>query len=168
MSNKPDVQANFRLGMRYWASGIGIACAAHDEQYHGMTISSFTSLSIDPPRVLISLDSRTRTHELVQQSGAFAVTLLAENQQEISQVFAGALEESANRFEGIKWERTELGNPIILGGLAYFDCKIVEQFELGQQTAFIAKVVSAQINEERADNGQPLLYFNRGYHKLAD
>ena len=157
-----------RLGMRYWASGIGIVCAAQGEKRHGMTISSFTSLSIDPPRVLISLDERTRTHALVEETSSFAVTLLAEEQEQISRNFAGAIQDAEDRFAGVEWERSPSGNPVIANGMAYFDCKVIERYSMGQQTAFIAEVVAAGRPSGAKEAAKPLLYFNRDYHQLPD
>jgi len=156
------------MGMRYWASGVGIAATGSGAKVHGMTISSFTSLSLEPPRILISLDNRTRTHEMLQESQSFAVTLLNSEQVEISRIFAGQVKETEDRFAGVEWEPSVSGNPIISGGLAYFDCKVVESFPQGQQTVFIGEVVDAGTPTTKFAKAKPLLYFNRDYRRIED
>lgn len=153
-----------RHGMRQWASGIGVATAEFEGERHGMTVSSFTSVSVDPPIVLVSTQKGTRTHDLILRAGAFAVTLLAEDQQDISEIFAGRIPEHEDRFAGMKLERLETGSPVITGGLAAFDCRLVGTYETDTTTVLFGEVVEACVGD---GSKGPLLYYNQGYHFLA-
>ncbi len=155
--------SDFRIAMRQWTSGVAIVTSTHQGVWHGMTVSSFTSISVAPPLVLISLASDTRTFGLVRQSGIFGVTLLERRQKMISERFAGRLPDSQERFAGIETFHLVTGAPLIRGGLAFFDCAVIKTVEMGLSTLFIAEVQAAQ----SVDTGsRPLTYFNRAYHEL--
>lgn len=160
-----SIGEQLRHGMRRWASGIGVATAEFEDVRHGMTVSSFTSVSVDPPIVLISAQKGTRTHDLILRAGAFAVTLLAEDQQEISEIFAGRIPEHEDRFLGLDLVSLETGSPVIPGGLAAFDCRLIGTYDTDTTTVMFGEVVEARVGE---DSKQPLLYFDRGYHWLKE
>lgn len=155
-----------REAMRFWASGVAVVGAEHDGTRHGMTVSSFTSLSLEPPLVIVSLQKTSRTHNLVTGSGAFSVTLLAESQQEVSNRFAGLDTEDDDRFAGLEIYSLETGSPLLEDGLAFFDCKLIGQYDAGTNTVMIGEVVAAQIHVH-GDELAPLVYFNRDYRKIA-
>ena len=148
--------------MRAWATGVTIVTAAHEGQTHGMTVSSFTSLSLKPPLVLVSLERGTRTHDLVVQSERFAVTILAHDQQELSNRFANSQTESEYRFGDVATHELVSGAPVLSDGLAFFDCKVTATHDAGTHTVFIGEVLVA---ETRAPE-EPLLYFNQGYRSV--
>ena len=152
-----------RLTMRQWATGVTIVTARLGEQRHGMTVSSFTSVSLEPPLVLVSLANNARTAELIRRAGSFGVTILAEDQQETSNTFAGRVPDSEDRFAGIETDVLRSGAPFIRGGLAYLDCRLIGEHAAGTSTLFIGEVIDAQANEGQ----KPLLYFNRDYQDLC-
>lgn len=162
MTISPVSADEFRLAMRQWTSGVTIVAAEADGVRHGMTASSFTSISAAPPLILVSMAVDTRTHAVVKQSGKFGVTILNESQREISDRFAGRIQESGERFEGVPYITMVTGSPLIVGGLAMFDCRVVDTYPMPGTTLFIAEVVAARVN----DGANPLLYFNRQYHRL--
>ena len=86
-----------RQAMRAWTPGVTIVTASHEGEQHGMTVSSFTSIALEPPIVIISLQTDSRTHELVSQAKAFAVTILSDKQQELSDRFAGRIPDAEDR-----------------------------------------------------------------------
>jgi len=153
-----------RQSMRAWTSGVTIVTASHAGERHGMTVSSFTSIALEPPIVIISLQTDSRTHGLVTQANAFAVTILADGQQDVSDRFAGRVPDEEDRLGGIGTETLVTGAPFIKGGLAYLDCRVTQTIEVGTNTLFLAEVVAARGNGE----GSPLVYHDRGYHKLDD
>jgi flavin reductase (DIM6/NTAB) family NADH-FMN oxidoreductase RutF len=158
-----DDNENLRQVMRNWASGVTVVTAKDGGQFHGMTVSAFTSISLQPPLVIVSLDKTSRTHELVKNSQHFGITILSDDQKEISDRFAGripALDE--NRFVGLAVETLKSGAPFIVGGLAYLDCHIVHTFDTGLHTLFIGEVEASCT----ALAGKPLLYHNQDYHDL--
>src|SRR3990172_7791045 len=84
----PDPDA-LRDALRFWTTGVTMVAASHNGVSHGMTVNSFTSLSLDPPLVSVSLEKVTRTHQLVLDANAFTVTILSQGQQALSDRFAG-------------------------------------------------------------------------------
>ena len=152
-----------RLSMRAWVSGVTIVTASHAGERHGMPVSSFTSVALEPPLIIISLQTASRTHQLVSQANAFAVTILAEDQGELSERFAGRLGDAEDRLAGVETETLVTGAPFLKGGLAYLDCRVMQSIPLGTNTLFLAEVVAARGN----GTGQPLVYHDRQYHKLV-
>jgi flavin reductase (DIM6/NTAB) family NADH-FMN oxidoreductase RutF len=152
-----------RSAMRQWATGVAVVTSSHAGIAHGMTVSSFTSVSLTPPQVLISLAQNTRTHTLVKASRCFGVTLLAHGQQEISDRFAGRIADELDRLAGLETFTLESGVPLLKDGIAQFDCHVIATFTSGTHTIFIGAVLAAK-SEENAD---PLLYYNREYRHIA-
>jgi len=152
-----------RHAMRAWTTGVSVVTAIHDGQQYGMTVNSFTSISLEPPLVSLALKKLTHTHELVEKSGEFSVTILASNQKELSDRFAGKHPEIKDRFEGVLTERLSINAPLIKGGIAYFNCRVVNSIPVGENTFFVAEVIAAQ----GEGTGDPLVYHNRVYWKLA-
>jgi flavin reductase (DIM6/NTAB) family NADH-FMN oxidoreductase RutF len=151
-----------RLAMRQWTTGVTVVTAELGGRRHGMAVNAFTSVSLEPPLVLVALEHITRTHGLVERSGRFGVTILAQDQQELSDRFAGRVSELADRFAGLETDTLVSGVPFLRGGLAYLDCKVVQSYPAGTHTLFIGEVIAAQSDGE----GSPLLYLNREYRKL--
>ncbi len=152
-----------RAAMRAWTVGVTIVTASHGDERHGMTVNSFTSISLDPPLVIISLQDNTRTCALVARAGAFGVTILSAAQADLSDLFAGRTPNSENRINRVSTETLVTGAPLIRGGLAYLDCRVRQSMPAGMNTLFIAEVVAARSYGE----GPPLVYHNREYHQLA-
>jgi flavin reductase (DIM6/NTAB) family NADH-FMN oxidoreductase RutF len=152
-----------RAAMRAWTSGVTVVTAVHEGQQHGMTVNSFTSVSLDPPLVMIALQDATRTRELVHHAQAFGVTILSVDQEDISERFAGRTVDSENRMSGVETETLVTGAPFIKGGLAYFDCRVRQSIGLGPNTMFIGEVVAAR----RISDGEPLIYHHRQYRRLS-
>lgn len=152
-----------RAAMRAWSAGVTVVTATHNGQTHGMTVNSFTSISLDPALITISLKSGSRTQELVSESRAFGLTMLSSTQSDISDIFAGRFPEAQDRFSGLQTDTLITGSPLIIGGLSWLDCRVVETFDAGMNTLFIAEVVAARDLSE----GQPLVYHNRKYWQLS-
>jgi flavin reductase (DIM6/NTAB) family NADH-FMN oxidoreductase RutF len=152
-----------RHAMRAWTTGVTVITAIHAGQRYGMTVNSFTSISLDPPLVSLALKKLTHTHDLVEKSGEFAVTILASNQKEISDRFAGKHPDVKDRFDGVAIEKLMIDAPLIKGGIAYFNCRVVNAISVGENTLFVAEVIAAQ----GEGTGEPLAYHNRVYWKLA-
>jgi len=151
-----------RAAMRAWTSGVVVVTAAHGGEQHGMTVNSFTSVSLEPALIIISLQDDTHTRELVEHAQAFGVTILSYDQHELADRFAGRTPESQNRMAGIETETLVTGAPLIKNGLAWFDCRVQQTIKVGPNTMFVAEVVAARGTGE----GQPLVYHNRLYHRL--
>lgn len=153
-----------RRAMRAWASGVTVVTAAHDGVRHGMTVSSFTSVSLDPPLVLVSLQTATRTHALVERSGHFGVTILSAAQAGLSDRFAGRVPDAEDRLAGLETETLVSGAPLLAGGLAQLDCRVRQAIPAGGNTLFLGEVLGLRVGETR----RPLVYFDRGYRELKE
>lgn len=153
-----------RHTMRQWASGVSIVTARHADHQHGMTVNSFISVSLEPPRVLVSLENGRLTHEMVERSGYFGISILAQQHQEISDRFAGRVSEAGDRFAGLETFSLVSGTPLLSGALGALDCQVVESYPVGTHTLFIGEVLAVK----NAEEGSPLLYFNRDYRTLEE
>lgn len=149
--------------MRQWATGVTLVTAQDGGGPHGMTVSSFTSLSLEPPLILVSLERGSRTHKIVSDVGRFAVVLLHAGQQAIAERFAGGIPDSRTRFDGLPYRLSAGGSPILDDALAYLDCRVVDSHVAGTHTIFIGEVLGGADSGDRS----PLLYFNRSYRKVA-
>jgi flavin reductase (DIM6/NTAB) family NADH-FMN oxidoreductase RutF len=152
-----------RNAMRAWSAGVSVVTAVYEGQKHGMTVNSFTSISLIPALITVSLQQNTRTHELVVKSGCFGLTMLAAGQEHISDLFAGRRPEVEDRFAGLQTETLLTGSPLIVGGLSWLDCRVVQSYNAGTNTLFIAEVIAAH----GTGDGDPLIYHNRKYWKLS-
>jgi len=155
-----EMGEQLRLAMRRWVTGVAVVTSHFDGTRHGMTVNSLASISLEPPYVGISLANRTRTHALVMQAGIFGVTLLSVNQQEIADRFAGKMPEELDRFTGLTVDQLVSGAPVLRGGTARLDCKVVHTFAMPGSTLFIGEVLAAETFDL-----EPLIYYNRLYHR---
>jgi flavin reductase (DIM6/NTAB) family NADH-FMN oxidoreductase RutF len=153
-----------RHAMRAWTTGVAVVTAQYEGHRYGMTVNSFTSISLDPPLISVALKQLTHTHELVEKSGEFAVTILASHQKDLSDRFAGRLPNLQDRFDGVETDTLLIDAPLIPEGIACFNCRVMKSIPVGENTLFVAEVIAA-----RGDgNGIPLVYHNRVYWKLND
>lgn len=157
-------QNQLRMVMRQWSSGVCVVSTNFRGVSHGMTVSSFTSVSLDPQLVAISLMKNSRTHDFVIEAGNFGITILSSAQKKISEVFAGRVTEDENRFEGFETWTMTTGAHLLKGGLAFLDCKLTAVNDFGTNSLIIGEVVAAKVG----DGGMPLLYFDQRYHQLQD
>lgn len=153
-----------RHAMRAWTTGVAIVTSIYEDQQYGMTVNSFTSISLEPPLISVALRQLTHTHELVVKSGMFSVTILTAAQKDLSDRFAGKLPHIMNRFAGVQTETVSLDAPVFKDGMAYFDCHVVSSMPVGENTLFVAEVLDARGEGE----GEPLVYHNRQYWKLTE
>ncbi|MDX1601286.1 MAG: flavin reductase family protein [Anaerolineales bacterium] len=153
---------SLRTILRRWASGVTVVTSADGDELHGMTVSSFASVSLEPPLVLVCLERSTRTYELVRRAGIFAISILATDQRDISDLFAGRIPDEGDRLSNVRYRLAPTGSPVIEGSLGFLDCTLVAHHEAGTHSVFIGQVESAEVLEQ----GAPLLYFDRNYRSL--
>ncbi len=151
----------FKAAMRTWASGITILTSVVDGQIHGMTVSAFSSVSAQPPLVLVCANQASFTHEVIESSGVFGVNVLAAGQEDISTRFA--MSDAAHRFEGIPWTAGETGTPLLDGALSNLECRVRSRHHEGTHTIYIGEVIASRVTEGAA----PLVYFDGAYRALA-
>jgi flavin reductase (DIM6/NTAB) family NADH-FMN oxidoreductase RutF len=159
----PLESEELRAAMRAWSAGVTVVSAVYEGTTHGMTVNSFTSISLDPAIITVSLQSSTRTQEIVSKSRMFGLTILSAEQAKVSDLFAGRNPEIEDRFAGLQTETLVTGAPLIVGGLAWLDCRVVETYDAGMNILYIAEVLAAR----SFGDGQPLIYHNRKYWNLA-
>jgi len=153
-------QATFRQVLGHFASGVTVVTAATGDVYHGITVSSFCSLSLDPPLVLVCIDKRVRSHEAIVQAGAFAINILAQENEHLSRHFASRIED---KFASIAYHLGETGTPILHDVLATLECRLHAQLPGGDHTIFAGEVVAMSSR----DDADPLLYYRGGYRQLG-
>ncbi|MBL8050293.1 MAG: flavin reductase [Anaerolineales bacterium] len=165
MENQPVMTLDpesLRAAMRAWSAGVTVVTATYENQKHGMTVNSFTSISLEPALITISLQQNTRTHEIISKSKAFGITILSIEQTQLSNIFAGRIKEIEDKFAGLQTETLVTGSPLIVGGLSWLDCRVLQTFDAGMNTLFISQVVAAR----GTGSGEPLIYHNREYWTL--
>jgi flavin reductase (DIM6/NTAB) family NADH-FMN oxidoreductase RutF len=149
----------FRSVLGRFASGVTIVTARDDDGVdHGMTVSAFCSLSLDPPFVLLCVDHAASMYELLLTHPRFGISILSSNQEAYSRRFA---DPDSDRFDGIAYSRGESGVVLLEESLAHLECRVTEHYEGGDHTIFIAEVEHAEPRD-----GRPLLYYRGGYAQL--
>ncbi len=151
----------FRL-MASFASGVTVVTSRGDDGVpRGFTASAFCSLSLDPSLCMVGVDLRTESLPSIRESGAFAVNILAEGQDEISQRFAS---KAPDKFAGVPFRDGEVvGAPIIDGALAWIECRVHEILPGGDHIVLIGEIEGGDARE-----GTPLLYFRGTYRQFAE
>lgn len=138
-----------------FASGVTVVTTSHDSRTHGMTANAFVSVSLDPPLVLISVDHRAHLHQILPSSKRYGVSVLAEDQEALSDHFAGRAGEVEIEFV----ERS--GMPLLAGALAYFVVDVVDMHPAGDHTLYIGRVEHFE-----ARDGSPLLFHAGKYERI--
>ena len=157
-----EIAEQLRQCMRHWPAGVTVVTSQFGAEQHGMTVNSFTSVSLTPPVVTVTLANDTRTCKMLLKSGILGITILNEEQTELSERFAGHISEEDNRFWGLEIFTITTGAPFLAGGSAFLDCRVRASHPLDVSTLFLLDVVTAQ----PSDQYRPLIYFNRGYQKM--
>lgn len=152
-----------RATMRQWVTGVTVVTTVFEGLPAGMTVSSFTSVTLEPPTVLVCLNKTTYAHGQVQKSGVYAVSLLATGQEALSSRFAGLDPTITDRFAGVETATAETGSPLLVGAVGWLDCVVRAAHDANTHTIFIAEVVYANGEPDRV----PLVYYNRKYQQLT-
>lgn len=145
----------FRRAVSLFATGIAVVAVPLPgiNEIHGMTINSFTSISLDPPTIMISLKPG-RTHAQISQTGQFGVSLLHGHQRCCSDHFSGRLQEAF-----VPDFFAPLHMPVLRTALAWFDCEVISSLEVCDHTVFFA-----QVRASGAGEGEPLIFYKSRYH----
>ena len=157
----------FRYTMRLWATGVTVVSTARNGKLCGMTVSSFSSVTLEPPLILICLQKSSATTGAIMASGFFAVSMLAEGQDAISNRFAGLDPTVADdsRFEGLDVIYAQTGAPILADAMGWLDCTISQVWDGSTHHILLGKVAAASGEEDH--HPKPLLYYNREYRRLG-
>ncbi|HEY1727123.1 MAG TPA: flavin reductase family protein [Candidatus Baltobacteraceae bacterium] len=152
---------NFRDAMRRFPTGVTIVTTLTDGVPYGFTANAFTSVSADPPMVLVCVNREASAHPMISRSSIFCVNILGIGQEEIAKLFADHARRT-DRFEGVARRRAATGAPVIDGCLAFVDCRLAEEHSAGTHTLFLGEVLDCG-----ATDGRPLGYLNAGYRDFG-
>lgn len=153
---------SFREALGHYASGITVITSHTGDEPIGFTCQSFYSVSMNPPLVSFSVMRSSASYPKIREAGRFAVNILSSEQVGISNQFA---RRGTDKWHGIEWQESPLGNPVIADSLQWLDCEIHAEHIVGDHVIVIGEVKALDLQE--ADIAQPLLYFKGQYRNLA-
>lgn len=149
---------SFRWVVGHLPSGVTVVTTGNGSDRHGMTASSVTSLSADPPMMLACLHRLAPTSLAVSRSGVYVVNVLAQDHSDLARRFSTPC---GDKFDGLAVGDGVLGAPLLDGAVAHLECRVVREVIGGSHTIFLGEVVRA-----RAPGGRPLTYFLGGFGRL--
>src|SRR5712664_2559352 len=142
---------NFRSAMRQLTGGVSVITAGRGRDISGMTVTSVSSLSVDPPALIVSVNRAASSWPLLQRYGFFGVNILTSDQIEIAERFTGKDGlKGADRFADAKWTTRASGVPLLVGALAAIDCEVEEIVERHSHAIVIGRVLDMQISTRTA------------------
>ena len=146
--------------MRYWPHGVSVLTVDYEGDRMGVTLSSLVSLSLEPPLVGISVGKQASCYELLRRAGAFAVSMLGSEQEEIARRFAAGRPPIVH-WQGVATREGEVA-PLIEGGVGWIEARTVAEHDVGDHTFF----VGTPLTVERGPSTRALMYRDRAYHGL--
>lgn len=154
----------FRRVLGHFVTGVTVVTALDGDRPFGITVNALSSVSLDPPLVMVALDRRRFLTPIVRAAGRYAVNILSEDQQALSDCFAGApVEPGRAAFCGAAWHAGATGLPLLDGAIATLECTVIETFSAGDHDLFIGRV-DTLANE--TEHPMPLLYYRRQYLRI--
>ena len=154
--------SEFKQSLQRWASGVTVVTTkAEGKEEQGMTVTSFTSVSLNPPQILVCLNDSAETGEGIKESGYFAVNILSSEQESVSNNFAGG-SSIQERFDATPWSSGVNGAPVLDDTLATLECKLVQQMRAGTHW-----IVVGEVQKVICRSGDPLLYYSAGYQRFG-
>lgn len=153
-----------RYGMRHFAVGVTVITVAAGEQRAGLTATAVCSVTADPPRLVVFVNKNVAASQLILDSGALCVNVLAGEQEEVAKVFAGMLKDVHGdaRFGYGRWSTLVTGAPALEETLACFDCRVIKVFDESTHHAFLCEILATR---ERSD-GEALIYLNGAFRRI--
>ena len=151
----------FKDALSNWASGVTIVTSRIGALQSGMTVSAFCAVSAQPPQVLCCTNHESTTDSVIRQAKSFSVSILARQQERLSELFADENREDL-RFEGLDCSLGVTGCPRIPGALVYLDCSVAQVLEAGTHMIYVGLVEAAEINDR-----VPLIFHRRKYRHLG-
>jgi flavin reductase (DIM6/NTAB) family NADH-FMN oxidoreductase RutF len=156
---------NMRKLRSLFASGVTIVTTTYQHRLKGITVSAFSEVSLDPPLVLVCIAAEAESHALLEASKVFAVNILSDDQEFLSERFAARAPLVNDRFEGVPYHTASTGAPILDQSIAWYDCKVESIHDGGDHTIFIGRVEAIGLGDE---SRRPLVYFANQYTRLKE
>ncbi len=148
--------------MGHFASGVTIMTTAGREGLHGMTVSAFASVSLDPLLILACVERSTLMHRLLGETGTFAVNVLSERGEATSRFFADNARLEGPEFREGSYRLGVTGSPILLEATAYLEARVHGRHEAGDHTVVVGEVIAVEVLTE----DDPLIFYRGGYRRL--
>ena len=162
VTDSNEIEHQFRAVMRRLAGGVSIITAGRDDDITGMTVTSLTSLSASPPRVLVSVNRQASSFALIERLGTFGVNILGSDQQELADRFSNSRLKGPQRFEGVPWFAGTSGVPLLGNSLATVECQVEEIIERHSHGIIVGSLVSFNLSRELSG----LVYWNGEYIEI--
>ncbi|MBC5829303.1 MAG: flavin reductase family protein [Candidatus Eremiobacteraeota bacterium] len=159
MNSAPSV-TDFKNAMRRFASGVTVVTSVREGTPRGVTVSSFSSVSLEPPSVLICINREARSYLFIATSRIFCVNVLSAGQRSLAERFSGKIREK--QFADVDYYIDQTGAAVLEGALAHVDCEVLEEHHSGSHSIFIGKVISCSSHD-----GEPLGYFNGTFARFG-
>jgi len=157
--------ADFRQVLGAFATGVTVITTQSDEHTHGMTATAFSSVSLDPPLVLVCVISGTTGSETIARNGVFVVNILGSHQEPFSRYFSSRdRPQGRDAFREIPHRLGVVGSPVLHDVAAFLECRVVAQHEAGDHTVFVGEVLALGVEPEVT----PLLFHHSRYRTLLD
>ena len=142
---------DFRSAMRRLAGGVSVITAGKGKDISGMTVTSVSSLSVDPPALIVSINREASSWPLVKRYGFFGVNILTSDQIDVAERFAGKDGlKGAERFAGAEWTTRVSGVPLLSGALAAIECEVEEIVERHSHAIVIGRVLDVAVSGRTA------------------
>jgi flavin reductase (DIM6/NTAB) family NADH-FMN oxidoreductase RutF len=159
--------ATVRAVLAHRAAGVAVVTTRLGEERRGLTVSAWCSAALDPPLVLVCVEQVTTSHDLIEQSRVFALTILAREQEFLADRFAGRAIPVGPTFDGVPHTEAVTGAPILGGGIGWLDCRVADIYPAGTHSIIVGAVVAAADSTEAA-HLEPLISLRRRYVGIAD
>ncbi|HVF12949.1 MAG TPA: flavin reductase family protein [Acidimicrobiales bacterium] len=154
----PVDAARFRQVLGHFATGVTVVTGLDTAGPVGLAVNSFTSVSLDPPLVAISVNRTSSTWPRIRTSGRFTVNILSADQEAVSRRFASG----GDRFEGVGWRRSPSGSPVLDGALAWIDATVEAEHDAGDHLLVVGRVSALDV----VGAGGPLVFYRGGYGRF--
>ncbi|OGO71968.1 MAG: hypothetical protein A3H36_08420 [Chloroflexi bacterium RIFCSPLOWO2_02_FULL_71_16] len=155
----PVAAGDLRRVAGRFPTGVTVVTATAAGRPCGLTVSSFTSVSLEPPLVLVCIARTARAYACFEAAQKFAVNVLADDQEAVARLFASL---SEDKFRGLAYRPSPAGHPLLEGVHAWLDCETAARYEAGTHTVYLARVTDLG-----AGSGRPLLFYRSAYARLG-
>jgi len=154
----------FKLGMRRLAAGVSLITTVNQGVRHGLVATAVSSVTADPPTLLVCINKNASAHGHVSEAGIFCVNILSDSHEEVAGRFSSPVDRD-KRFEHGEWQTLRTGAPALVNSMVSFDCEVRQVVPYQSHTIFLAEIVSVEL---WAEANRPLVYMDGRYRALAE